>query len=510
MNRRPYMIMILDGFGLNDSTVGNAIKAAKTPTFDRLFADYPQVAISAHGTEVGIEPGLMGNSEVGHMNIGAGRVLKQDILRIGEALEDGRFFKRDAFVKAIEHIRSSGGRLHLFGLLSDGGVHSSDRHYEALIDFAKAQGLRGDQLCFHAFLDGRDTPPRSADTYLEALEKKLSSTGTGVISSVVGRYWAMDRDQRWERLQKGYRALVDGMGSPCASAREGLAAAYAAKQNDEFVEPRIIEGTPRIQDGDAIISFNFRSDRVRQITEAFVSDDFSGFKRRKLKDLYYATMTEYKAGYPAEIAFPKQKPELVFGEVLERAGLKQLRIAETEKYAHVTFFFNGGREAPFEGEDRILVASPKVATYDLQPEMSAPEVTDKVIAAIESGQYDFIIMNYANPDMVGHTGNMEAAIKAIEVVDHCVDRVSKSVLAAGGGILLTADHGNAEELIDEASGGTKTAHSTNLVPLLLIDDQLKAASLAKGGRLADVVPTAFAICGIEKPSAMTGRSLLQV
>lgn len=506
--RRPHVLIVLDGFGINESEKGNAIKAASTPSFDRLFARYPNVPIDAHGTAVGLMPGLMGNSEVGHMNIGAGRVVAQDIDRINRAIADGSFFENPALLSAVERAKERGTRLHLMGLLSDGGVHSSDHHYFALLDLCARHGLTGDRVVFHALLDGRDTPPRSAEKYLRALEEKMAESGAGVIGTVVGRYWAMDRDNRWERVEKAYRALVDGDGAPATSALDALSSAYAADENDEFVEPRIVADAPRIGRGDSVLVFNFRADRVRQITEALMLvDGFDGFEARDL-DLHYVTMTEYKQGYPVEVAFESISLELVFGELAERQGLKQLRIAETEKYAHVTFFFNGGKEEPFEGEDRILVPSPKVATYDLQPEMSAPEVTDHVLSALADGQHDVLIMNFANPDMVGHTGIFEKAVLAVESVDRAVGAISEATLDQGGSVLLTADHGNIEQMWDDATGQPHTAHTTNPVPLLLIGDRFVGKKLRPGGRLADVIPTFLDVLECERPEVMNGQSLL--
>ncbi|MEZ4293295.1 MAG: 2,3-bisphosphoglycerate-independent phosphoglycerate mutase, partial [Myxococcota bacterium] len=507
--RTPYALIIFDGYGLRDEVDGNAVKAAHTPNLDRLFAGYPHTAISASGTDVGIEAGLMGNSEVGHMNLGGGRLVMQDIVRINADIASGAFFRNEALLSAVHAAKANGGRLHLMGLLSDGGVHSSDEHYRALLEMAGREGLVGDRVVFHAFLDGRDTPPRSAERYLKELQAAMDETGVGVIGTICGRFFAMDRDQRWERVEIAYRALVAGEGEPCEDALAGLAAAYAAGENDEFVKPRIVAGGGRVAKGDAVIVFNFRSDRVREITEAFMLPSQVGFEAEVDLGLTWVTMTEYKEGYPVAVAFPPTELTKVLGEVLADAGLRQLRIAETEKYAHVTFFFNGGREEPFPGEERILVPSPKVETYDQKPEMSAYEVTDRVVDAIENDRYDVVILNYANPDMVGHTGNFDAAVKAIEAVDVCFGRVVDAILAKGGGLLLTADHGNLEQMFDPETGQAHTAHTTRLVPLLLVDDHEKGRRLKSGGRLADVAPTLLELVGIEQPSVMNGHSLLE-
>ncbi len=508
--KAPHVLMIVDGFGLRDEKDGNAIAAAKTPFFDEVWSDYPHVGISASGEAVGLMPGLMGNSEVGHMNIGAGRVVVQDIDRINNAIADGSFFENPALLSAAETAVRRGSRLHLMGLVSDGGVHSSDHHYFALLEFCRRRGLTGDRVVFHAFLDGRDTPPRSAEKYLRAVEDKMAELGTGVLATVIGRYFAMDRDQRWDRVERAYDALVRGVAAEeVSSAEEAVSRAYEAGENDEFVQPRIIRGTPRIGRGDAVIAFNYRSDRMREITEAFVLPGFEGFDVEKNLDLAYVTMTQYKKGYPVPVAFAPVPLDMVFGELAEKKGLRQLRIAETEKYAHVTFFFNGGREEPFEGEDRIIVPSPKVATYDLQPEMSAPQVTEKVVDDLRHRRHDVVIMNFANPDMVGHTGFFDAAVAAVEAVDRGAMAIKETVLELGGSMLFTADHGNVEMMFDPATGQPHTAHTTNLVPLVAIDPSLKGRSLRSGGRLADVIPTFLEMIGVEQPPQMTGHSLLE-
>lgn len=508
MKKTPHVLIVLDGFGNAPPGEGNAITAAHTPAFDRILRTYPKTEILSHGEAVGLMPGLMGNSEVGHMNIGAGRVVVQDVDRINNAIFDGSFFRNPALLHAVRSARERGTRLHLFGLVSDGGVHSADNHYAALLDLAAREGLAGDRVLLHAFLDGRDTPPKSAERYLGALERKMKAVGTGAIATVVGRYFAMDRDKRWERTQLAYDALVHGKGETAVSALDALAAAYAAGETDEFVKPRIVLGTARVARGDAVIYFNYRSDRARQLTEAMIVPDFEAFPVRKDLDLAYVTMTSYKKSYPAPFAFAPISLELVFGQLAEREGLTQLRVAETEKYAHVTFFFNGGVEQPFKGEDRILVPSPRVATYDLVPEMSAPALTENVLKAVADGSHDVIIVNFANADMVGHTGIFAAAVKAVETIDRSIGAISEAVAALGGTIVLTADHGNVEQMIDPTTGEPHTAHTTNPVPLLLIGDRFRGRHLAPGGRLCDVIPTLLDVMGIRRPDVMTGRSLI--
>jgi 2,3-bisphosphoglycerate-independent phosphoglycerate mutase len=506
--KTPNVLIVLDGFGLSDEVEGNAIKAAQTPAFDKIFGRYPHTAIDAHGTAVGLMPGLMGNSEVGHLNIGAGRVVAQDIDRINLAIHDGSFFENEALLSAVRAARIGGGRLHLFGLVSDGGVHSSDAHYRALLDLCAREDLRGDRVVMHAFLDGRDTPPRSADRYLADAQAAMAKCGAGVIGTIIGRYYAMDRDKRWERLQLAYDALVHGAGAGCDSAREGLASAYSAGENDEFVKPRIVRGAPRVARGDAVIFFNYRSDRARQLTEAFILPDFEGFPVTRDLGLTFVTMTQYKKGYPVRCAFEAISLEMVFGQLAEVQGLTQLRVAETEKYAHVTFFFNGGVEQPFRGEDRILVPSAKVATYDLQPEMSAPAITENVLKAIADGAHDAIIINYANADMVGHSGIFAAAVQAVEAVDRAVGAITDAVVSRSGTVLLTADHGNVEQMLDKTTGQPHTAHTINPVPLAVIGERFRGRRMLSGGRLCDVIPTFLEILGVDKPRVMTGHSLI--
>jgi 2,3-bisphosphoglycerate-independent phosphoglycerate mutase len=501
--------MILDGFGLSDETNGNAIAAARKPNLDRIFRKYPYSSIGASGEAVGLPAGQMGNSEVGHLNIGAGRVVYQEYTRITKAIRDGDFFENPALNRAADRALQSGGALHLLGLVSDGGVHSHNTHLCALLALAKKKGLK--RVYIHAFLDGRDTPPRSAAAFLAELEKEIARIGVGRIVLISGRYYAMDRDKRWDRVRQAYDAISLGTGIPADGAADAIEAAYKAGENDEFVKPRNIftpgEKPVVIEDGDSVVFFNFRPDRARELTRCFVDPRFNAFPREKSYDnLFFVTMTSYDAEMPrVETAYPPQTLKNTLGEYLSGLGLSQLRIAETEKYAHVTFFFNGGVEQPNAGEDRVLIDSPKVATYDLQPEMSAYPVTDETIARIESGKYDLIVLNFANCDMVGHTGIAEAATKAVEAVDACVGRIEKAVAAQGGQILLAADHGNAERMTDD-DGTPFTAHTTNPVPLALIAK--KAPALLPGGRLCDLAPTLLDLMGLPQPAEMTGRSLI--
>ncbi len=505
IKKRPTMLMILDGFGLNPSAAGNAIAKARTPNLDHIFANYPMTSLGACGLDVGLPDGQMGNSEVGHLNIGAGRIVYQELTRITKDIEDGGFFVNPALNAAMDHALANDSTLHLLGLLSDGGVHSHISHLFALLDMAKKKGLT--KVLVHGFLDGRDVPPRCAKQYIDALQNHMNQLGIGEIAVISGRYYAMDRDKRWERIEKAYDAMTLGQGFEAPSGCAAVDGAYERDENDEFVVPTCT-GAGTVCDGDAMIMFNFRPDRAREITRAFVDPDFDGFTRKKtVRNLKYVCMTQYDASMPnVEVAFPPQTLKNTFGDYIASLGLSQLRIAETEKYAHVTFFFNGGVEAPCKGEDRILVPSPKVATYDLQPEMSAPEVTARVLEQIEAEKYDCIILNFANADMVGHTGIMEAAIKAIETLDTCVPQIVKAVLAKGGQILLTADHGNADCMLDE-DGNVVTAHSLNPVPLVHIAKE--PARLAGGGRLCDIAPTMLDLMGLEIPEEMTGKSLVE-
>ena len=510
--RKPTMLMILDGFGINPKTQGNAIAKASTPALDAIFGKYPHTTLKACGLDVGLPEGQMGNSEVGHLNIGAGRIVYQDLTMITKEIEDGSFADNRAFAKAIDHVKKNGSTLHLQGLLSDGGVHSHITHLLALIDLAKEKGI--EKLVVHCFLDGRDVPPRCALKYMDMLTEHMEAAVIGRVGIVSGRYYAMDRDKRWERLEKAYDAMTIGEGEHAATGQQAIEAAYARDENDEFVLPTVVDGDGAyeggfVNDGDAVIMINFRPDRAREITRAFVDPEFDGFafKRKKaVEDLCYVCMTQYDAEMPnVTLAYPPETPANTLGVYLSKLGMRQLRIAETEKYAHVTFFFNGGVEEPEKNEDRILVPSPQVATYDLQPEMSAPEVTEKVLEAIAGDKYDVIVLNFANADMVGHTGVMEAAVNAIETLDECVPRIVDAVLEKGGKILLTADHGNADEMVDE-KGNILTAHSLNEVPLVNISAE--PVPLKDGGRLCDIAPTLLKLMGLDIPAEMTGTPLV--
>ncbi|MBO4467856.1 MAG: 2,3-bisphosphoglycerate-independent phosphoglycerate mutase [Clostridia bacterium] len=508
--KKPVVLTIMDGFGINRETSGNAIFSANTPRLDKIFRECAVTEIGASGLDVGLPDGQMGNSEVGHTNIGAGRVVYQELTRITKSISDGDFFENEAFKGAIENCKKNDGALHLMGLLSDGGVHSHNTHLYALIKLAKQSGL--ERVFIHGLLDGRDVPPASAADYIDELEAKLKEIGCGKVATVMGRFYGMDRDNRWERVGKAYAALVYGEGIIADDAAAAVRRSYTVKDEegkfltDEFVLPTVIKGTERIKSGDSVIFFNFRPDRAREITRTFVDDDFKGFERKGGRQkVYYVCMTQYDASMPnVEIAFKPESLENTLGEFLSKKGMTQLRIAETEKYAHVTFFFNGGREVMFEGEDRILVNSPKVATYDLKPEMSAFEVCDKVCEAIESGKYDVVILNFANCDMVGHTGIFDAAVKAVETVDTCVGRVEDSTLKMGGVMLLTADHGNADRMVD-TDGSPFTAHTTNPVPFAVIGREVK---LREGGRLCDISPTIIKLLGLKQPEEMTGESIV--
>lgn len=503
---KPTMLLIMDGYGVSGQQAGNAIAAANKPNLDRIFATYPHTTIGASGLQVGLPEGQMGNSEVGHLNIGAGRIVYQELTKITKSVQDGDFFENPVLNEAMDYALSKGSSLHLLGLLSDGGVHSHIDHLLALIGMAARKGL--EKVFVHGFLDGRDVPPRCAVQYVLQCEETMKQIGVGSIATISGRYYSMDRDNRWERVTLAYQAMTSGIGEYADSAVAAVENAYSRGENDEFVRPTIVNSDGMIQNGDAVIMFNFRPDRAREITRTFVDPEFSGFQRGKMpQDLYYACMTQYDKTMPnVHVAYLPQNLKNTFGQYISELGLKQLRIAETEKYAHVTFFFNGGVEAPNPGEDRILVDSPKVATYDLQPEMSAYGVTDRVLEQIAEDRYDVIILNFANPDMVGHTGIMEAAVAAIEAIDSCVGKITDAVLAKGGQILLTADHGNAEAMLDE-KGAVQTAHSTNPVPLVFISNEPK--ELAEGGILADLAPTLLTMMDLPIPSEMTGKSLLE-
>lgn len=510
MSKKPTVLMILDGFGLNDKTEGNAKAQANTPTIDKLMNTYPFVEGYASGLAVGLPDGQMGNSEVGHLNMGAGRIVYQELTRITKEIEDGAFFKNPVLLKAIENVKKNNSDLHLYGLLSDGGVHSHITHLYGLLELAKREGV--DRVYVHCFLDGRDTSPTSGKGFIEDLEAKMKEIGVGKVASICGRYYVMDRDNRWDRVESAYRALAYGEGEKAESAVKAISDSYAQEKTDEFVLPTVIEenGAPvaTVKDKDSIIFFNFRPDRAREITRTFCAEEFDGFDRGARRDVTYVCFTEYDVTIPnKEIAFQKVELENTFGQYLAAHGKTQARIAETEKYAHVTFFFNGGVEEPNPGEERILVNSPKVATYDLQPQMSAPEVCDKLVEAIGSGKYDVIIINFANPDMVGHTGVMDAAVKAVETVDRCVERAVDALLKADGQMFICADHGNVEQLIDYETGGSFTAHTVNPVPFILVNYD-PAYTLKEGGCLADIVPTLIEMMGMEQPKEMTGKSLL--
>jgi 2,3-bisphosphoglycerate-independent phosphoglycerate mutase len=502
----PILLLILDGFGYSEESADNAIAAARTPHWDALWNNYPHTLINASEHSVGLPAGQMGNSEVGHLNIGAGRVIYQDFERINNAIDTGEFFSNPCLTEAVTAAKNNGKALHIFGLVSDGGVHSHESHIHAMVEMAARAGL--EQVYVHAFLDGRDTPPKSATPYLQNLEAAYKKSGVGRTASIVGRFYAMDRDKRWERVEAAYDLVACGEGAfSYVSAHEALEAAYARGETDEFVQATTV-GTPvRVEDGDVIVYMNFRSDRARELTKAFLDAGFDGFQRKHLPVLGgYYTLTLYdKTETKAQVVFPPQTIENGFGEYVSRLGLKQLRIAETEKYPHVTFFFNGGEERVYDGEDRIMVPSPKVATYDLKPEMSAFEVTDKLVEAILSRKYDVIICNYANADMVGHTGILPAAILAIEAVDTCVGRAVEAMQSIGGETLITADHGNAEAMRDHANQQPHTQHTTNLVPFLYVG---RSAHLAKTGALSDIAPTMLSLMGLPQPKEMTGHALV--
>jgi 2,3-bisphosphoglycerate-independent phosphoglycerate mutase len=500
---KPVLLLILDGWGHRDEPANNAIAQATLPNWRRLLADYPHTLVETHGHFVGLPDDQMGNSEVGHMNIGAGRIVYQDLTRIDAAIEDGTFFTNPALLGAFAAVKHANqATLHVFGLLSPGGVHSHEAHIFRLLDLAATQKVA--RVAVHAFLDGRDTPPQSARASLEKLQAKCAALGNARIATIGGRYYAMDRDQRWERVKLAYDAIAQGQSEfHGADALAALAAAYARGETDEFVKPTLIDGGAKFADGDAVIYMNFRADRARQLTRAFVDPGFSGFAACKIHLSAFVTLTEYSADLPVSaIAYPPQSLSNSLGEYLATGGLQQLRIAETEKYAHVTFFFSGGREEPYAGEERILVPSAKVATYDLKPEMSCPELTDKLVAAIASGRYDFIVCNIANADMVGHTGKLDAAIKAAEAVDVALGRITDAIVRAGGEMLISADHGNFEQMLD-ANGVPHTQHTLGPVPLVYVG---RKATLAHGA-LRDLAPTALALMGLPQPAEMTGHSL---
>ncbi|BBB91770.1 MAG TPA: 2,3-bisphosphoglycerate-independent phosphoglycerate mutase [Methylomusa anaerophila] len=506
----PIALLILDGWGLGDpADQYNAVARAGAAHMTLLAEIYPTTGLICSGEAVGLPDGQMGNSEVGHLNIGAGRVVYQELTRISKSIRDGDFFTNPVLEAVCANTKASGGALHLMGLLSDGGVHSHNTHLYALLDLAKKHGLQ--KVYVHAYLDGRDVPPASAKEFVADLEAAMAAKGIGQISTISGRYYAMDRDKRWERTEKAYAALVYREGLKAAGAGEAVASAYQNGQTDEFVIPTVITKADDtgIKANDGLIFFNFRPDRTRQMTRAFADADFSGFERRNgFFPVHFATMTQYDEKLAVPVAFPPNHPKNTLGEIVSKAGFTQLRIAETEKYAHVTYFFSGGEEQPFPGEDRLLIPSPKVATYDLKPEMSAIEVTDNVVNAVRSGKYDFIILNYANGDMVGHTGILDAAIAAVKTVDQCVGRVVEAMRERGGITLITADHGNAEYMLDHVTGEPFTAHTTNRVPFIMVSESHRGVKLREG-ILADIAPTILELAGIKAPSDMTGTSLIE-
>ncbi len=508
MDKKLVMLAILDGFGINEKEEGNAVKIAKTPNLDAIMKQCPNAKIKTSGLDVGLPEGQMGNSEVGHTNIGAGRVVYQELTRITKSIQDGDFYHVKEFLDAIKYCKKQNSDLHLYGLLSNGGVHSHNTHLYALLELCKREDFK--DVYIHCFLDGRDTPPTSGEGFITELEDKIKEIGVGKIASIMGRYYAMDRDKRWDRVELAYKALALGEGLTATSAIDAIESAYQREEFDEFVKPTVILENDKpiatIKQNDSVIFFNFRPDRAREITRVFVDKNFDGFEKKYLY-VNYVCFTQYDETMPnVEVAFKPQKIENTFGEYISKKGYTQLRIAETEKYAHVTFFFNGGNEVKYEGEDRILVESPKVATYDMKPEMSAYEVTDKVVDVIRKRSSDVIILNFANCDMVGHTGVLEAAVKAVETVDECMGRIIEEVRKVDGILLITADHGNAEQMIDYTTGDPHTAHTTTPVPLIVVglEDDIKL----KDGKLADLAPTMLDIMGLEKPEEMTGESLL--
>ncbi|ECK9469905.1 2,3-bisphosphoglycerate-independent phosphoglycerate mutase [Salmonella enterica subsp. enterica] len=511
VSKKPMVLVILDGYGYREEQQDNAILNAKTPVMDALWAKRPHTLIDASGLEVGLPDRQMGNSEVGHVNLGAGRIVYQDLTRLDVEIKERTFFANPVLTNAVDQAKNAGKAVHIMGLLSAGGVHSHEDHIMAMVELAAERGA--EKIYLHAFLDGRDTPPRSAEASLKKFEDKFAALGKGRVASIVGRYYAMDRDNRWDRVEKAYDLMTLAQGEFQAdTAVAGLQAAYARDENDEFVKATVIraegQADAAMEDGDTLIFMNFRADRAREITRAFVNADFDGFARKKVVNLNFVMLTEYAADIKTAVAYPPASLANTFGEWMAKNDKTQLRISETEKYAHVTFFFNGGVEEPFAGEERILINSPKVATYDLQPEMSSAELTEKLVAAIESGKYDTIICNYPNGDMVGHTGVMEAAIKAVEALDNCIDQVTKAVESVGGQLLITADHGNAEQMRDPATGQAHTAHTNLPVPLIYVgEENVKAV---EGGKLSDIAPTMLSLMGMEIPQEMTGKPLFIV
>jgi 2,3-bisphosphoglycerate-independent phosphoglycerate mutase len=505
MAKKPVMLMILDGFGIAPKSDGNAVEAAKKPNFDRLIGKYPHTQLQASGLYVGLPDGQMGNSEVGHLNIGAGRIIYQELTRITKEISEGGFLKNDALTLAVNNAKEKNSALHLMGLLSDGGVHSHIDHVKGLLRLAKDAGL--EKVYVHCFMDGRDVPPSSGKDFVVELENYMNEIGVGKIATVSGRYYAMDRDNRWERVELAYNAMVLGRGEIATSAVEAMEKSYHDNKTDEFVLPAVVDSNGMIKNGDSVIFFNFRPDRAREITRAINDKEFAGFKRETL-NLTFVTMTQYdKTLEGVNVAYRPESINNTLGEYVSSKGLNQLRIAETEKYAHVTFFFNGGVEKENPGEDRALIASPKVATYDLKPEMSAYEVTEELINRINEDKYDMIILNFANPDMVGHTGVMEAAVKAIEVVDECLGKISDKILEKEGTLFITADHGNAETMIDFSTGNPFTAHTTDPVPFIWVANNTEGRTLQEG-KLADIAPTMLTVMGLDIPEEMSGKTLI--
>jgi 2,3-bisphosphoglycerate-independent phosphoglycerate mutase len=503
---RPLALIIFDGWGYSESVENNAILAAQTPNWDAMWKNYPHTLINASGEGVGLPGDQMGNSEVGHLNLGAGRVVYQEFTRISLAIKNGEFFNNSVLIDAVEKANKTDNAVHIFGLLSDGGVHSHEEHIHAMVDLAAKQGAKN--IYVHAFLDGRDTPPKSAEMAIEKLEDSLKKSGAGRLATIIGRFYAMDRDNRWNRVEEAYQLITEGKGQyQAATAMEAIQAAYDREETDEFVKATTIGEPVKVSDGDSIIFMNFRSDRARELTECFINPEFSGFARpRHIELADFVTLTEYKKDFTAPIAFPTEKLHNILGEYLSAQGKTQLRIAETEKYAHVTFFFNGGQDTPYEGEDRILIPSPKVDTYDQQPEMNAPELTEKLVEAIKSKKYDVIICNFANADMVGHTGNFDAAVKAIETLDVSLGEIWSAIESVGGEMLVTADHGNAERMVNHETGQPHTAHTNNVVPLLFAG---RDAECIDGGTLSDIAPTMLSLMGLTIPDEMNKKLLVQ-
>lgn len=511
MKGRQYLLMIMDGVGLNDEEKGNAFKLANTPNLDRLTIKYPNTYVKTSGAAVGLPDGQMGNSEVGHTNIGAGRIVYQELTRITKEIEDGNFYNNPELKKAMQNVKKNNSSLHIVGLVSDGGVHSHIKHLFALLEMAKRENIKN--VFVHAILDGRDTPPTSAVDYIKQLEEKMKELGVGKIATLSGRFYAMDRDNRWERIKLAYDAIAYGKGQEFTIAQKAIETSYESQEFDEFVKPVVITGDndkpiATVNDNDSIIYFNFRPDRARELTKAFMLKDFNNFERKDIKNLTFVTMTQYDATIKnVLVAYKPQVLTNTLGEYLSKKGYTQLRTAETEKYAHVTFFFNGGKEEPYKGEDRILVPSPKVKTYDLKPEMSAYEVTDNVVKAIEDKKYDVIIMNFANGDMVGHTGNLEKTVEAVEALDNCVGKIISKIEEVDGEAIITADHGNCELMLDLKTGEPITSHSTFDVPLIVVSNRVKSIS---SGRLCDIAPTLLKLMGEQVPKEMTGVSLVEL